>query len=145
MESYFGITPTSGSLAHYGVKGMKWGVRRKRRMAEKAQQRRDKTAKLASNARITDFSTRRAERYERRLEKQKKSRYGQTNPQIIGETIKRDFGAIAVGTMVRGAAAITGKKWLETAGLVTTHALSTANEANAVYKLATNYRPRKQR
>ena len=59
--------------------------------------------------------------------------------------IKRDFGAIAVGTMIRGAAAITGKKWLETAGLVTTQALSTANEANAVYKLATNYRPRKQR
>lgn len=145
MESYFGITPTSGALAHYGVKGMKWGVRRKRRMAEKAQQRRDKTAKLASNARITDFSTRRAERYERRLEKQKKSRYGQTNPQIIGEMIKRDFGAIAVGTMIGGAAAITGKKWLETAGLVTTQALSTANQANAVYKLATNYRPRKQR
>ena len=50
MESYFGITPTSGSLAHYGVKGMKWGVRRKRRMAEKAQQRRDKTAKRVAKA-----------------------------------------------------------------------------------------------
>lgn len=145
MESYFGSTSTSSSLTHYGVKGMKWGVRRKRMMAEKAQQRRDKTAKLASNARITDFSTRRAERYERRLEKQKKSRYGQTNPQIIGEMIKRDFANAGINMMFKGAAAATGKKWLETAGLATTSVLSTANLANTSYKLATNYRPRKKR
>lgn len=145
MESYFGLTPTSDSLAHYGVKGMKWGVRRAQRREERANVRRQKTQRRLENARATDFSGRRVNRYSNRLEKQKRSRYGQTNPQIIGEMIRRDFANSGINMLFRGAAAATGKKWLETAGLATTSVLSTANLANTSYKLATNYRPRKQR
>ena len=144
MESYFGAS-TSPALTHYGVKGMKWGVRRAQRREERANARRQKTQRQLDNARITDFSDRRVNRYSKRLEKQKQSRYGQTNPQIIGEMIRRDFANSGINMLFQGAAAATGKKWLETAGLVTTGALSTANLANTSYKLATNYRPRKQR
>lgn len=45
MKGYFGTSYSEeGSLAHYGVKGMKWGVRRDRSSVSKRQQR--KTSKM---------------------------------------------------------------------------------------------------
>lgn len=126
-------------LAHYGVKGMKWGVRRARQMSEKRDARRKQANERAEALERSAPGSEQAIKARTRATKVNQSRYGQTNPRIVGEAILRNVGTSLVGNVVTTAALSRGN--LEVAQILsgTTNLVNLGIYGNMAYKLYKNY------
>ena len=126
-------------LAHYGVKGMKWGVRRARRMSEKRDARRKQANERAEALEKSAPGSEQAIKARSRATKVGQSRYGQTNPRIVGEAILRNIGTSLVGNVLTSAA--LGRGNAEVAQILsgTTNLANLGIYGNMAYKLYKNY------
>ena len=138
---YTNYNPYSGStLTHYGVKGMKWGVRRKAYMNDKRDTRRNRAEERARALEKSAPGSSQAIRARVRAQKTKESRYGQTNPRIVGEYFVRSLAGNVVSNLAYGAAAATGRQEVMDMARIASGTYNLANTGNMIYKLSTNYR-----
>ena len=139
-------------LYHYGVKGMKWGIRRtpaqlghdlvnyrRNRVAKKVERRREKANRIAETANRTAPGSSRAIKTAIKAAKKKESRYGQTNPGIVGEAFVRSMGLSLVTSIASSAALASGREGAATAINVLGGGANIGVTGNMIYKLYKNY------
>lgn len=107
---------TNDFLEHYGVKGMKWGVRRSREQLARARKQRgsDRTSYQKSPSRLSDSEL---NRRIKRMEMEKKYNELNSPPVKAGKKYVNDLlqnaGKTAAGAVVGGAASFFVQKALK--------------------------------
>lgn len=103
-------------LAHYGVTGMKWGVRRKGRSGGKASADYTRSRKLLKKKKLSELSNDDLKKLNKRLEMERK--FKAVNPKAsaegkrwVGKTLNA-YGNLAVGAIAGAASAATVAKLL---------------------------------
>jgi hypothetical protein len=129
-------------LYHYGIPGMRWGIRRQRRIEGRKQRSAMKLQKMIDKG----SSQRKINKYRRKNDAIQRSRYGQTNGQILKEGVKRSIksdliAGVGAGALVLSGAAFTGSA-LAIAGAIgisaATSMYKTGNAVNTVRKICLN-------
>jgi hypothetical protein len=101
------------ALAHYGIKGMQWGVRRKRGKGGRVSSDYSKSRKILGK-KISEMSDNELKSLNKRLEMERKLQ--QVNPTIVGEGRRRvaqsmnTFAGAFIGGVAGGAGAIAAAK-----------------------------------
>lgn len=98
----------NNELKHYGVPGMKWGVRRALKQQAKIQGRKDRATQKYEELRKKDPNSKKTLKAKERSEIINQSKYGKTKGELIAEVARKNTMSIGLQTVAATALIASG-------------------------------------